>query len=255
MTAPAPVAPRPLGLIVPRVSPASIAPRARAPLDGVEPREGLPLRGPPTWDGPGLWPPTVEEAKASLDASRNRRRSVWRLFNLGGALAWEGWRDDDVGKLAEAYAIFIEIATEGGSLYDRYRPLALINATVTLDVIPYDLAKQMAGELMLAAMQAIEGEMRAQLVTRVQDVIRRVEEQEHEVAMLRWTVRGDRLIPVERWGREYLVYIPSGGYSGSWEGVSHMLLNSAFFQAPESCHVPEPILVLPDRTGLRVRAL
>lgn len=231
-------------------------PRLAPAVEGaVRGPEDFPLEGPLAWVGDEPWPPTVEEARALLAASRNRKRNPARHLTYASALAYAGWAEDDVRLLAQGYQHFIEIATEGGEPYDRYRALAIQNAVVTLDAIPYDLARRLAGELMLAAMQAIEGAMLEGLRVRVRRLVQRLEEQEHDLAVMRWAKRGCRLVFEEPSGREHLGYVPVIGFSGSWVGVGHALAQQAFIQIPESCHVPEPLRLLPDRTGLAVECL
>jgi hypothetical protein len=198
----------------------------------------------------------VGEARRTVEGLRNRRRSAVALFSLAGALARRGVHQRSTADLVEAYALFIEIATEGTEdRFARYRPIALMNATVCMSALPDEIAAPIVGELLLAGMKAIEYSEVGLARNHIIRLMQRIENSNVvPLVALRWTRDNtDRLIPVIRSQRNNLRFVPSSGYSGSWSGVSMLLRTNARLLTPERCHVQDPVHIAASCTALVVR--
>ena len=178
------------------------------------------------------------------------------VFNLASALAVRGIEGGDLGDVAEGFALFVFLGgPENGSSFhfDRYRPLALVNATILLDLMPHREALKCARQLIEGAVHAFRNAELPLVRLPLLAAVERIEARALAFSVpaeVRWNRdrKADRLMPTCSTARERMTGVRQP-LVGPWPGVRSQL--SGFgLGAPQACPVEGSVTVHPAN-GIR----
>lgn len=231
-----------------------------------QPVEGTVLRGPPGLVRGTAWPVSVAKAKRAIDlirsgervphdqTTRGMFRSAISVFNLAAALAHRGMnarpRRDGEDDLLEAFQLFQAISAAGNAHhFQKYRAVALYNATQCVNALPLRCAQGLAATLLLRAVEAVGDAALAELKHVVHDLGSRVVEKPAPVPV-KW--KGPTLLVPDHPEAGRRIFTVDRPITGTWEAIRGALLTHGLV-APEKCLAPNPLVeVRRGRGALRV---
>jgi hypothetical protein len=208
----------------------------------------------------------VAAAKRAIDAIRSGERvphdettrgmfrSAISVFNLASALAHRGMnarpRRDGEDDLLEAFQLFQAISSAGNAHhFQKYRAVALYNATQCINALPLRCAQGLAATLLLRAVEAVGDAALAELKHVVHDLGSRVVEKPAPVPV-KW--KGPTLLVPDHPEAGRRIHAFDKPVRGAWSAVRSALLTHGIV-APIECLSPSPLVeVRRGRGVLRV---